>query len=473
MAAQILRFFVYQLSLIMSKYLLLRNNKETGPHALEELVGMGLKPYDLVWVEGKSAAWRYPSEIPELAPYAPAVEEQPFDRFFRKTETSPVQVPTPAPVERPLPEKPSFSEYESKYIPKAGPATRTVTRKSVYVTLPPGANNRFAKPVEPSPAETLPPAASQPVPPAALETKYEQSLDDIKDQYMQNLIDRKKRSSRLNLFKTYGRYAAVAIILLGLGLFIGFAVSDGDHKGNAGAATQNNETANLLALHNTPEQRDTSAEPETPIPAEGLDIKHVDITSEESRRAAAARLEKPDPNIVYQDMERVTPVTKAEPTATTIKITPTNTNETSQSSPNYGYEPVAHVSVAGERSKVSREGKKENETVVEKNNKFTQPDIKVSNKIPSHLAEALKVTSNDYKRVALGGIRDLRLTVTNSSNQPLQRVVVELQYIKPNEETLKTEMVNFRFIGAGESSTIRMPDTNRGIKVKYKIVEAE
>src|SRR5690606_34041107 len=105
--------------------------------------------------------------------------------------------------------------------------------------------------------------------------------------------------------------------------------------------------------------------------------------------------------------------------------------------------------------------------------KFTQPDIKVSNKIPSHLAEALKVTSNDYKRVALGGIRDLRLTVTNSSNQPLQRVVVELQYIKPNEETLKTEMVNFRFIGASESSTIRMPETNRGIKVKYKIVEAE
>ncbi len=45
---------------------------------------MGLKAYDLVWLEGKSAAWRYPSEIEELSSFAPAVEEQPFDRFYKK-----------------------------------------------------------------------------------------------------------------------------------------------------------------------------------------------------------------------------------------------------------------------------------------------------------------------------------------------------------------------------------------------------
>src|SRR5258705_8412010 len=68
----------------MSSYRLLRSNKETGPYSQEQMIAMGFKPYDLVWIEGKSAAWRYPSEIPELKDYAPVVEEQPYDRFYKK-----------------------------------------------------------------------------------------------------------------------------------------------------------------------------------------------------------------------------------------------------------------------------------------------------------------------------------------------------------------------------------------------------
>jgi len=68
----------------MMMYLLLRNNKQSGPYSLDDLKTMGLKAYDLVWVDGKSAAWRYPCEIDELSAFAPAVEEQPFDRFFKR-----------------------------------------------------------------------------------------------------------------------------------------------------------------------------------------------------------------------------------------------------------------------------------------------------------------------------------------------------------------------------------------------------
>ena len=75
----------------MNKYLLLRDNKQTGPYSVEELAAHGLKAYDLVWLEGKSAAWRYPSEIAELKPFAPAVEEQPFDRFYKKPEIKTVE----------------------------------------------------------------------------------------------------------------------------------------------------------------------------------------------------------------------------------------------------------------------------------------------------------------------------------------------------------------------------------------------
>src|SRR5215212_860574 len=47
-------------------YLLLRNNQKSGPYSLEELLQLQLKPFDLVWVEGRSAGWRYPGEIDSL-----------------------------------------------------------------------------------------------------------------------------------------------------------------------------------------------------------------------------------------------------------------------------------------------------------------------------------------------------------------------------------------------------------------------
>ncbi len=68
----------------MSSYLLLRNNKESGPFTIEEIKGMSLKPYDLLWVVGKSAAWRYPGEINELKSFAPPVPEQIIDSNIKK-----------------------------------------------------------------------------------------------------------------------------------------------------------------------------------------------------------------------------------------------------------------------------------------------------------------------------------------------------------------------------------------------------
>jgi hypothetical protein len=50
-------------------YRILRDNKEKGPFSLEELLQLSLKPFDLIWVEGRSAGWRYPSEIESLKPY--------------------------------------------------------------------------------------------------------------------------------------------------------------------------------------------------------------------------------------------------------------------------------------------------------------------------------------------------------------------------------------------------------------------
>jgi hypothetical protein len=83
------------------------------------------------------------------------------------------------------------------------------------------------------------------------------------------------------------------------------------------------------------------------------------------------------------------------------------------------------------------------------------------------------VSSNDYKRVAFGGIRNLYLTVTNNSAFELDHVIVELQYLKPSEEPLRTENIRFEAISPHTSATIKVPDTNRGIKVLYRIINIE
>src|SRR6188474_2130847 len=117
----------------MDTYLLLRSNKQSGPYSLQQLVNFGLKPYDLVWVEGKSAAWRYPSEVDLLKNYAPATEEQPYDRFYKKPEEKPQEKQISKPVQ-PQQEKYVLPKEEAYCLP---PDNKTVTTsKKVFVAMP-------------------------------------------------------------------------------------------------------------------------------------------------------------------------------------------------------------------------------------------------------------------------------------------------------------------------------------------------
>src|SRR5580692_3031970 len=114
----------------MATYLLLRDNKQLGPLTLNDLTQKGLKAYDLVWVEGRSAAWRYPSEIEELKPYAPIVEEQPFDRFYKRPVAEPKSpVSTPKEIIQ--------HKEESKVVfPERQYASISRGDNKIYVTLP-------------------------------------------------------------------------------------------------------------------------------------------------------------------------------------------------------------------------------------------------------------------------------------------------------------------------------------------------
>ena len=89
------------------------------------------------------------------------------------------------------------------------------------------------------------------------------------------------------------------------------------------------------------------------------------------------------------------------------------------------------------------------------------------------ISTQITVKANEYKRRPFGGIFNLQLTINNNSKFMLDKVVVELQYLKPSELPLLTQKINFISIAPNGTQTLKIPDYLRGIKVTYKIVEVE
>ncbi|MBS1631432.1 MAG: hypothetical protein JST10_02555, partial [Bacteroidetes bacterium] len=132
-------------------------------------------------------------------------------------------------------------------------------------------------------------------------------------------------------------------------------------------------------------------------------------------------------------------------------------NNVKKSAPDLQNAPAAVVNDQnGERNKKSRTGDNEN-TI------SSQEDI----------SSLVSVKGSDYKHGAFGGIRDLQLTVRNDSKYILNNVLVELQYLKPSEQPLKTENISFQNIAPNGSLTIAIPPSKRGIKVEYKIIKIQ
>lgn len=486
----------------MASYLLLRNNKESGPFSIDDLLKCGLKPYDLVWIEGKSAAWRYPSEIEELKPYAPVVEEQPFDRFFKKTSpTSSKETNNQPQTKEQVEEKPivqdiirqekAIEEKYSAYIPK----------KSVFVTMPGqtaakaqngyngqssnqynnqsngqhngnSLNSQYAQkaattqhpiaigsqpvskyePVpepEPAPAQTITVTEN----PEAAKIKFSQPLDEIKEMYVKTLQERKQKLSRKNYLASFKK-AAVIIGLVALGILAGLAIKSETDSSIVGAQTIPTNAAIIPPDDQASEQSDKPVTEEKSSPVDNN--SSVNDTPEDNPAPLPPQVKKQ----IEQRQEKellIEPRTKKE--QTTAPAVQQQRYEEPQAA-------VERDPATGERSRRVRSA---NDMPVE--DKQIPKTVMTPRK--SGLESMVSVSSNDYKRVAFGGIRNLELTVTNDSRFVLDKVTVELQYLKPSEEPLKTEFIHFRSVSPNGSMTMRIKDTNRGIKVAYKIIDIQ
>jgi len=395
----------------MTQYLLLRSNKQSGPYSAEDLRQMGLKPYDLIWVDGKSAAWRYPGEIDELKAFAPAVEEQPYDRFYRKpAEQKQEETPAPAPVQSQTP----------AYIPAANaqpvntpPSKKEKEYKRVFVTLPNG-SIAVPKTPAPEPKKTIetpqPKAVQQPL----------GSIDENTALPAPNAIYYPKRTSRIKAMPIAGIIIAM-IVMTGIGIVIGLSLN-------------NNSTIAKKTQPDTNKQKTD----QNIIPASNTNQGLIGESNDQVQPNEIA-------NIPADTQETVTKAPVTTPQKKLVIKPDTNFQKT---------EPVSNATA-------NTEDKKDEEDVPAKK--------AVPKPVAPNLDKYVAVSNNDYQVGPFGGISKLELTVKNTSEYDLNLVVVQLEYLKVNKEVFKTENLYFRDVAANSSLTLNAPKSNRGNKINYKV----
>ena len=522
----------------MPSYRLLRSNKESGPYSLNDLVKLGLKPYDLVWVDGRSAAWRYASEISELKEFAPAVEEQPYDRFFKRPSEGELRVkqendlsnseipPSQKAIDEnfakaePVQKTPVLAELPvtNKTTPTVQSASQSYQPqpiKKIFVSMPEmdGFNPYADSPQAEKYAQYLPkPTQIQqdPLPnkdekaysainiresdESRLETKYTQSLDDIKEMYINTLVQRKTKNKRKEIIKRYVKPALLPLLLVVLGIAIGYFITNRKKSLHASQSVSN------VLPQTPPEKKAVTPEQNSEDPLD----QNIPQASEEKPNGVAVTDNKNDkPIIPAEEKSSILPERNGEKrlpqrsgsdnnsTSFLKTVDPIKQKETVKQ----GESSVPSNEISsgrtvqkrnvrvdpntGERQSVVRDN---NDLADGENDNKSNPERSIKKKDSEHsflqderkdIHDMVAIKNNNYVRGTFGGIRGLELTLYNNSNYLLDEVSVELQIIKPSEQPLRTDIITFKNISANATVTVKVPDSQRGIRVEYRITNIE
>jgi hypothetical protein len=431
----------------MKKYLLLRDNKQTGPHSCEEILQMGLKAYDLIWVDGKSAAWRYPGELPEFKEHAPPIVEQPFDRFFRKPqpdiaitaskETPSLQGSGAQGMDEDIPTLSRFMQEQA--------GEKQKERESRSATMP---RQEEQKPEQEPPAKESgtsgPRYVSVKLPASSGEQKVvvinraetEKKDSDRESVQVPASDDQESRPGHRAaiLFPERDPLAAVppsrkpgtavpllqyAAIVLGILSFLGLGVLIGIKWTRARlipATTEQGSTVNRVV----PEK--DLAEPDNInlMPARdslGAALKAEAISKSTKKAKKDSSGSKP---LIAENINTVDVARELDP------------------------------AVLQEEERKRREAEEKERT---KNN----------------IAQVIGLQADKYKVGMFGGISDMQVTVSNASGFPIDLVVVEVDYLQSNKKVFKTETLRFKDLSPHGNQTLELPKTSRGIKTESRI----
>lgn len=246
----------------MQHYRLLRNNRESGPYSQQDLIDLGLKAYDLIWVEGKSSSWKYPSEVDTLKSFAPPATEDLYVLFH-----------TPKIVRQAT--NPSI--------------TTLVSNTSSTTTFPKTNSRRYVSVILPNaaPTQLVPATGIQGQTPTAIPEQIllhnEELVPDLFSEDSHIAI------SHTIPYKSKNRYlvAAAFLVLLTTGIYFGTARNEAPVARQDGNLQVSNSLASLTSnAPNSKENTVKNSEPAALRPNNSLDfaavkrfvqVKHADF----------------------------------------------------------------------------------------------------------------------------------------------------------------------------------------------------
>jgi len=432
----------------MNKYLLLRDNKQSGPYTVDELAANGLKAYDLVWLEGKSAAWRYPSEIPELRPFAPVVEEQPFDRFYKKPETKTIE----SPAKDNTRVQQSSSVYDQvrkseEIIPSKQYVQMSSGSKKIHVSLP-GAKSTepliskapkeeprtvepslFIPPVEKITLPSQPVLNDEPVSYLSSSNAKAQTVPNFEQAYNKRkgkeTVMNSAHSNDAPVSKLLFRSVAAACLLLG-GALIGLVVN------------YNSQQKKFQQLNQLVQEIKQQDDPGTAKNVKKDNLSNEVLLTQTNPKEA----EQPNAEPEYKEDIQLSTIKKDRRDTKAIKAPDTTHNLVI---PKVAPAVLEHESTAKKMDKVATELTKKN------------------------LWQLVSVDNNAYKTGVFGGISNLSLKLSNKSLLQLDQVEVEVIFLSPERKTVNKQKVIFSNVAPGEQLTIDVPKSSRGVKVEYSI----
>lgn len=425
---------------------------------------MGLKAYDLVWLEGKSAAWRYPCEVEELKEFAPPVEEQPFDRFYRRPSAASAVAATTAAastlvaktVETSVPLTVESAKTSGKRIiyvtmpagkSPAGPASAPLRdREPVRVAAPPARepNLPAREPVREPVHEPVRESLYQPVQPAPL---AEHSTETAVTNPAMDLLPRRRprHTARVIRFLAIG-FCILALLLAGI--FIGLSLNKDTLPFGSRVVAKLPPTTDQSIVHPTTQKLPPSA---SVSPA----VTDNRTKAADSAAAVVSRPAVPAPEITKPAITPITPRAASKSGKGTRVKQPRSLSQANVA--------LKKDSAAGG---LVREAVHRADVAPDHHDDVPLPDKEA---VKMAVASQVSVGANGYSVGTFGGISGLQLTVTNRSVYPLDLVVVEVQYIQANKKIYKTENLFFRGIGAGSALMQEAPRSSRGVKVQCRI----
>ncbi len=419
----------------MNMYLLLRDNKQSGPYTCEQLREKGIKAYDLVWIEGKSAAWRYPSEVEELKPFSPVIEEQPFERFYKKPSAQeeqhgPRSVATSTTVQ-PVKTEPAIKKIEKPVT--SDKADNSSAPKKIYInfpasvssgTVPKETNTENEKPssgpIQPTVATTVPP---QPSFPSSGEKKWTPDSQLKTEPHGYPVAAKPNNRSLLTVL------AAACILLIGIIIGLIFSYQSKIEK--------QKELEKLVAQIQQNQQQEAASNPSA--------VKAVDETGTEQIPQTPAN------PVDYSNSTASLGVTAKSP----------DRNLTN------GQRPSSNTS---KKQEIKNQPEEEKSSIVVPT-VLTEDDkpVRTLESNRKIIFEKVTVENNKYKTGVLGGINNLELKLTNHSAFQLEEVEVEVKYLGSEGKVVKTQTVYFTNVAPGENLSVRVPKSNRGVSVSYSV----